>query len=181
MTKEKTKKKRGRPSKKELKIAQENIEKRGIAIAMFIIGIFLIIGILTQNLRADQITFKFKSPSFSGVNTSSHYLTIENQEHMRKMTIKEEIKALQDELERDAENTTLARFIRNLESRIYAQISRQIVENMFGETQSTEGSFELEGNIISYEIVDGMIILTIFNSNDGTTTIIELPLGDFSF
>ena len=181
MTKEKTKKKRGRPSKKELKIAQENIEKRGIAIAMGIIAVFLLVGIFTVNLQADQITFKFKSPSFSGINTSSHYLTIENQEHLRKLTIKEELKLLQDEIERDAENTSLARFIRNLESRIYAQISRQIVENMFGETQSTEGSFELEGNIISYEIVDGMIILTIFNSNDGTTTVIELPLGDFSF
>ena len=141
----------------------------------------LFLGIVCINLQADQITFKFKSPSFSGVNTSSHYLTIENQEHMRKMTIKEEIKALQEQLERDAENTTLARFIRNLESRIYAQISRQIVEAMFGENQSTEGSFELEGNIISYEIVDGMIKLTIFNTNDGTTTVIELPLGDFSF
>ena len=144
-------------------------------------AVVLFVGIFSVNIKADTITFKFKSPSFSGVITSSHYLTIENQEHMRKMTIKEEIKALQDELERDAENTTLARFIRNLESRIYAQISRQIVENMFGETQSTEGSFELEGNIISYKIEDGMIILTIFNSNDGTTTTIELPLGDFSF
>ena len=134
-----------------------------------------------QNAEADTITFKFKNPSFSGVGTSSHYLTIENQEHMRKMTIKEEIKALQEQIERDAENTTLARFIRNLESRIYAQISRQIVENMFGETQSTEGTFELEGNIISYKIEDGMIILTIFNTNDGTTTEISLPLGDFSF
>ena len=181
MTKEKTKKKRGRPSKKELEIAQENIEKRGIAIAVVVIAVFIFIGIVATNLQADQITFKFKSPSFSGIGTSSHYLTIENQEHLRKLTIKEELKLLQDELERDAENTTLARFIRNLESRIYAQISRQIVENMFGETQSTEGSFELEGNIISYEIVDGMIILTIFNSNDGTTTVIELPLGDFSF
>ena len=104
MTKEKTKKKRGRPSKKELKIAQENIEKRGIAIAMLIIGVFLIIGILTQNLRADQITFKFKSPSFSGVNTSSHYLTIENQEFNRKEALKAEIKALQDEIEREKEN-----------------------------------------------------------------------------
>ena len=74
MTKEKTKKKRGRPSKKELKIAQENIEKRGIAIAMGIIAVFLLIGILTVNLQADQITFKFKSPSFSGINTSSHSL-----------------------------------------------------------------------------------------------------------
>jgi hypothetical protein len=144
-------------------------------------AVVLFVGILCVNIQADTITFKFKSPSFSGINTSSHYLTIENQEHMRKMTIKEEIKALQDELERDAENTTLARFIRNLESRIYAQISRQIVENMFGETQSTEGKFELEGNIISYKIEDGMIILTIFNTNDGTTTTIELPLGDFSF
>ena len=143
--------------------------------------VVLFVGIICVNIQADTITFKFKSPSFSGVNTSSHYLTIENQEHMRKMTIKAEIKALQDELERDAENTTLARFIRNLESRIYAQISRQIVENMFGETQSTEGKFELEGNIISYKIEDGMIILTIFNTNDGTTTTIELPLGDFSF
>ena len=144
-------------------------------------ALVLLVGITCVNINADTITFKFKNPSFSGVNTSSHYLTIENQEHMRKMTIKEEIKALQDELERDAENTTLARFLRNLESRIYAQISRQIVENMFGETQSTEGSFELEGNIISYKIEDGMIILTIFNSNDGTTTVIELPFGDFSF
>ena len=144
-------------------------------------AVVLFVGIICVNVQADTITFKFKSPSFSGINTSSHYLTIENQEHMRKMTIKEEIKALQDELERDAENTTLARFIRNLESRIYAQISRQIVENMFGETPSTEGKFELEGNIISYKIEDGMIILTIFNTNDGTTTTIELPLGDFSF
>ena len=148
---------------------------------VFVWALVLLVGITVTNLKADTITFNFKNPSFSGVNTSSHYLTIENQEHMRKMTIKEEIKALQDELERDAENTTLARFIRNLESRIYAQISRQIVENMFGETQSTEGSFELEGNIISYKIEDGMIILTIFNTNDGTTTEISLPLGDFSF
>ena len=64
-------------------------------------AVVLFVGIICVNIQADIITFKFKSPSFSGVNTSSHYLTIENQEHMRKMTIKEEIKALQDELERE--------------------------------------------------------------------------------
>ena len=42
-------------------------------------------------VNADQMVHKFKSPSFSGIGTSAHYLTIENQEHMRKMTIKEEI------------------------------------------------------------------------------------------
>ena len=45
---------------------------------------------------ADKMTHKFKSPSFSGVNTSSHYLTIENQEHTRVMTIKEEVQALKN-------------------------------------------------------------------------------------
>ena len=146
----------------------------------FMLLIFFGLVILTNPLWADEMVHKFKSPSFSGIGTSAHYLTIDSQEYQRKLTVKEELKAIQEQIERDKENTTLARFIRNLESRIYAQISRQIVENMFGETQSTEGTFNLEGNTISYTIEDGMITLTIIAS-DGSETIIQLPLGDFSF
>ena len=123
---------------------------------------------------------KFKNPSFSGIGTSSHYLTIENQEFSRKMTIKEELKAIQEQIKRDKENTTLARFIRNLESRIYAQLSRQLVENLFGENPSTSGILELEGNTIEYSIEDGIITLTVTDS-DGNQTVIQLPIGDFSF
>ena len=141
--------------------------------------IFFLLVILTNPLWSDEMVHKFKSPSFSGVGTSAHYLTIENQQYTRKMTLKAEIKALQDEIERDKENTTLARFIRNLESRIYAQLSRQLVENLFGETPSTEGTLTLEGNTIKYEVVNGIITLTITNS-DGTTTI-SLPIGNFTF
>ena len=129
---------------------------------------------------ADEVVFKFKSPSFSGVGTSSHYLTIQNQEFNRKEALKAEIKALQDQIERDKENTTLARFIRNLESRIYAQLSRQLVENLFGETPSDSGVLELEGNNIEYNVLDGIITLTITDSN-GEQTIISLPIGDFTF
>jgi len=43
---------------------------------------------------SDEVVFKFKSPSFNGVNTSSHYLTIQNQEFNRKQALKAEIKAL---------------------------------------------------------------------------------------
>ena len=142
--------------------------------------IVLLVGITVTNLTADTLTHKFKNPSFSGQNTSSHYLTIENQEFNRKEAIRAEIKAYQDELARDAENTTLARFIRNLESRIYAQLSRQLVDNLFGETASTEGTLELEGNIIEYSIADGMITLRIVDEY-GNETIIELPIGDFTF
>ena len=142
--------------------------------------IFFFLVVLTNPLWADTITHKFKNPSFSGIGTSSHYLTIENQEFNRKMSIKEEIKAIQEQIERDKENTTLARFIRNLESRIYAQLSRQLVENLFGETPSTEGILTLEGNTIKYSIKDGVITLIITDKN-GNVTEIQLPIGDFSF
>ena len=145
-----------------------------------LIGFILFFGILVQNLAADQIVHKFKSPSFSGIGTSSHYLTIENQEFNRKMSIKEEIKALQEQIERDKENTTLARFIRNLESRIYAQLSRQLVENLFGDTASTSGTIELEGNIITYTS-DGQFITLKITDADGNTTEITLPIGSFTF
>ena len=161
-------------------IQETEIQKIRIIWGALVMGAILILGIIAVNLSADTITFKFKSPSFSGVGTSSHYLTIDSQTHTREMTIKEELKALQDQIKRDKENTTLARFIRSLESRIYAKIAQQIVNNMFGESQSTEGTFELEGNIISYKIEDGMITLTVVDA-DGNETIIQLPLGDFSF
>lgn len=135
---------------------------------------------LSLNTIADEIVFKFNSPSFSGIGTSSHYLTIQNQEFNRKEALKAEIKALQDQIERDKENTTLARFIRNLESRIYAQLSRQLVENLFGETPSDNGVLELEGNRIEYSVVDGIITLNITDS-DGNTTTISLPIGSFTF
>ena len=129
---------------------------------------------------ADEIVFKFKSPSFNGNGTSSHYLTIQNQEFNRKEALKAEIKALQEQIERDKENTTLARFIRNLESRIYAQLSRQLVENLFGETPSESGTLTLEGNTITYSVEDGIITLVITDS-DGNETTIQLPIGNFSF
>ena len=156
------------------------VEKTRIFSGLMFIGLILFFGVLAINLKSDTITHKFKNPSFSGINTSSHYLTIENQEFNRKMSIKEEIKAIQEQLERDKENTTLARFIRNLESRIYAQLSRQLVENLFGETPSTEGTLTLEGNTIQYSIEDGVITLIITDEN-GNVTEIQLPIGDFSF
>lgn len=132
------------------------------------------------DIFANELIYSFKSPSFSGINTSSHYLTIENQEATRKATIKEEIKAYTDQLAREADNTTLARFIRNLESRIYAQLSRQMVESLFGETPQKEGKLTLEGNTIEYVVEADTITLTVTDETGGTTNI-TVPIGDFTF
>ena len=149
-------------------------------IQVAVLGFMALSMLLINKAFADEMVHQFKNPSFSGIGTSAHYLTIENQEFSRKMSIKEELKALQDQIERDKENTTLARFIRNLESRIYAQLSRQLVENLFGETASTEGTLTLEGNTITYSVENGIITLVITDSNGDTTTI-QLPIGNFTF
>ena len=132
--------------------------------------------------HATEIVHRFKNPSFSGVGTSSHYLTIENQEKSRKDKIKEEIDAELQRIERESENTTLAKFLRNLESRIYSQLSKQLVEQMFGNEEGAEaGSFFVEGNTVSYEKTLGadgqeVIIMTIV-AEDGSITTIEIPIG----
>jgi|TARA_R110000744_G_scaffold294266_4_gene404567 hypothetical protein len=145
--------------------------------AVLTIAILLMLCVVVEVSAAPK-EHKFKSPSFSGINQSSHYLTIENQETSRKDAIKQEIKDLKEQLERDAENTTLAKFIRNVESRIYSTLSRQIVDGMFGENPSPTGEFNIEGTGISYVTDGDTVILTITDENGNVTTI-TIPLGDF--
>ena len=152
-----------------------------------LLGTIFIISILavSPNMNAD-VVHKFKNPSFSGQGTGAHYLTIENQEHSRKKAIKDAMEAARKAAEREAENTTMAKFIRNLESRIYAQLSKQLVESMFSNDNSVRfGSFVLEGNTVTYEVItnaDGTeyIKMTIVGE-DGTTTVIEIPIGSGNF
>ena len=47
------------------------------------IGVMLLF-FASQTVFADKLTHKFKNPSFSGIGTGAHYLTIENQEKSRK-------------------------------------------------------------------------------------------------
>ena len=63
---------------------------KDILAKILILGfIFTSIFIFAEGVFANTITHKFKSPSFNGIGTSSHYLTIENQENTRKLTLKE--------------------------------------------------------------------------------------------
>ena len=162
------------------KIDPHALEKSRIAVGAVFIGLILFFGILAINVNADEMVFKFKNPSFSGIGTSAHYLTIENQEFNRKEALKAEIKALQDEIEREKDNSTLARFMRNLESRVYAELSRQLVNNLFGETPQSEGVITLEGNTIEYTS-DGVTLTLKITEADGTVTEIIIPIGTFTF
>jgi hypothetical protein len=135
--------------------------------------------LIASSALADDLVFQFKSPSFSGAGQSAHYLTIDEQERSRKIAIQDEVEARLNEIEREAENTTLAKFIRNLESRIFSQLSRDLAESLFNsETGGTGGVFDLDGNSIAFINTGTEIILTVTDV-DGGITEIRIPIGSF--
>ena len=48
-------------------------------VQVVVFGLMLLAFWGNSKVFADEMVFKFKSPSFNGVGTSSHYLTIQNQ------------------------------------------------------------------------------------------------------
>jgi len=120
--------------------------------------------VISPTVQSDELVHKFKNPSFSGVGTSAHYLTIENQEKSRTDKIAEDIRAALLKQQREAENTVLAKFIRNLESRIYAQLSKQLVENMFSNEEGANyGTFTLSVVTELQQLLKFQLVLGVFS------------------
>src|SRR6056300_285796 len=127
---------------------------------------------------ADTMTFEFKNPSFSGQGYSNHVLAIEQLQANRKQAIKEEKEAA----DREAANTTLAKFLNNVESRIYANISKNLVDGMFEENGALNGTANIEGATIYWvkDTTAGTITVQITEA-DGTFTELVVPLTGFGF
>lgn len=130
---------------------------------------------------ASEIVHSFNSPAFSGVGYSSHALTIYNMELTRKLAIAAEKKAEALKAEQDAKNTTMAKFISNLESRVYNELARQITEKLFeGTGTQVSGQFAFNGGNISYIKSGNNLEVTITDENGNVTTM-TVPIGDFGW
>ena len=150
------------------------------------VRVLAIILLYITTASADQLHHEFGNPSFSGNGYSSHVLSIEQLQYSRAQTVKEDAKSADAAAEREAKNTTINKFITNVESRIYANLSKQLVDNMFGTsctgTCPTSGTAEVEGSTI-YWVKDAsteIITLTITDPSGNVTTM-SVPLGDFNF
>jgi len=151
---------------------------------------------------AGELTFGFKNPSFSGTGYSSHVLSIEQLQFQREQGVIDDKTAAEKAAARAAANTTLSKFVTNVESRIFANLSKQMVDNMFG-TNCTEdldtvvvecppkGSATLpDGSTVYWEKDDDAtdetgasaptITLTVTDAT-GTVTTLVVPVGDFKF
>jgi hypothetical protein len=155
--------------------------------------VILLTTVLTSNVYAAELQHIFSSPAFSGIGYSSHVLTIKQLEDQQREKNKAQADAIKAKAEADALNTPQARFIANLESRVYAQLAKQLTDSMFGEgaTCTTRGVVcgsipDLGGNTISWKLGDGadsayIIITIVNNSNPSQTTTMKVPSGTFAF
>jgi hypothetical protein len=140
-------------------------------------------------LASADLVHQFKNPSFSGNGYSAHVLSLEQLEFNRSEDIRKEAEAEAERLERELENSTLNKFIKNLESRIYATLSKQMVDNMFaacgdetGVTCSNGGTTTVEGATIAWtkDETTGSITLVV-DGDDGYTEITIPGPGEFTF
>ena len=135
--------------------------------------------LVSQPVLASEITFQFKNPSFNGIGAGAQWLTIENQEASRRKSVQDKIEAELKAKAAEEKNSILNRFMNNLQSRIYSQLAAQLTTNLFAGKSET-GSFNLDGNMISYEKTLDNIKLIITDEN-GSVTEISVPLSGFSF
>jgi len=145
--------------------------------------------LLNTSILADQLDFNFKNPAFSGNGYSTHVLSIDQLQSQRKKDNEAEAKSEAAAAARAEKNTTINKFIANVESRIYANLSKQLVDNMFGTscdssttTCPTSGTSTVEGATIYWvkDTTTEIITLTITDAN-GNVTQMSVPIGDFVF
>ena len=129
---------------------------------------------------ASELSFGFKNPSFSGVGYSAHVLTIDNLEQTRKQKIIDDQKAAAAKAAADAKNTNLAKFLNNLESRIYATISQNIAAELFKEGGASQGEFDIGGNNLQW-ISDGDTITLRITDPGGSVTQVVVPYGSLAW
>ena len=137
-------------------------------------------------VEASELDFQFGNPAFSGNGYGTHVLSVDQLQTQRKKDQEDKAKSAASAAKRELNNTTIAKFVKNVESRIYANLSKQLVDNMFGTsctgTCPTSGTATVEGSTI-YWVKDTsteIITLTITDPNGNVTTM-SVPLGDFEF
>jgi len=159
---------------------------------MRLVGIIILLS-LSLISQASSLSFGFANPSFSGNGFSTHALSISQLEFNRQKEIDDDAQAVIAKAERDEKNSVMNKFITNVESRIYATLSKQLVENMFGVcsadevtagtcTVTTSGTATYMGAVMVWSRDDTNNTITLqITQPDGTTTEIIVPIKGFGF
>lgn len=138
--------------------------------------------LISTPVHASELTHEFKNPSFSGKGYSTHVLSIEQLQFQRKQELEKEKAAAVRQAERDKAQETLSKFLANVESRIYANLSKNLVDSMFSDTGANSGTATVEGATIYWVKDTSSSTITVqITEADGTFSELIVPLSGFGF
>jgi hypothetical protein len=141
----------------------------------------LVVLLTCSTAYSAELVHNFQSPAFiPGNGFSAHVLSIHQLEENKKKEIKAEELAAITKAETAAKQTNLSKFLVNVEARIYAQLSKQLADQMFSEGGGTNGTMDFQGTNISWVKTGTDVTLTIIEANGGRTEI-TVPIASFSF
>lgn len=128
-----------------------------------------------------ELVHNFQSPAFiPGNGFSAHVLSVYQLEESKKKEIKAEDLAAIAKAETAAKSTNLAKFLVNVEARIYAQLSKQLADQLFAEGGGDSGTMAFQGTTISWVKTATEVTMTIIEAS-GSTTNITVPISSFAF
>jgi hypothetical protein len=141
----------------------------------------LLLLLVPLSTQASDLVHQFQSPAFiPGNGFSQHVLSIHQLEEAKKKDIKAEELAAINKAEAAAKSTNLSKFLVNVEARIYAQLSKQLADQMFSEGGGDSGNMNFQGTSISWVKTGTDVTLTIIEANGGRTEIV-VPIASFAF
>jgi hypothetical protein len=158
--------------------------------------IIILLLAISASASAAELSHTFSSPAFSGIGYSSHVLTLKQLEDQQKEKNKQSAEAAVARAAQEAANTPQAKFLANIESRIYSQLAKQITDSLFGtdgvpsctaaNPYSQCGAVSIAGNDITWRLGNpavtgeaGMIVITIVGTGGNATMMV--PSGTFYF
>jgi curli production assembly/transport component CsgF len=145
-------------------------------------GILAVIMVVTASFaNASELTHSFQSPSFSGVGYSSHALTIYQLEQSARQRQEDRRRQEAAAALRAEQNSPGNQFTQAFQSLVYAQLAKNLSDQLFGENPQNNGSMTFSNVTIGWVRSGSEVAMTITDRATNSVTTITVPIGAFAF
>jgi len=131
--------------------------------------------------HAGELTHSFNSPSFSGIGYSSHALTIYQLENSARQRQEDRKRQEAAAALRAEQNSPGNQFTQAFQSLVYAQLAKNLSDQLFGENPQNNGNMTFSNVTIAWVRSGSEVSLTITDRATNSVTTITVPIGAFAF
>ena len=143
--------------------------------------LFLVMLFVITPAKSSELLHQFNSPSFSGVGFSSHALTIYQLEQSARQRQEDRRRQEAAAALRAEQNSPGNQFTQAFQSLVYAQLAKNLSDQLFGENPQNNGSMTFSNVTIGWVRNGSEVSMTITDRGTNSTTTITVPVGAFTF